>query len=50
MERDEARIEVPDEISTGVNKDNIHLNSKEAFNAATDKISDVSRIGVKEIK
>ena len=48
-ERNEAQIEVPDEISTGVNKDNIHLNSKEAFNAATDKVSDVSRINAKEI-
>ena len=48
-DRNEAQIEVPDEISTGVNKDNIHLNSKEAFNAATDKVSDVSRINAKEI-
>ena len=48
-DRNEAQIEVPDEIATGVNKDNIHLNSKEAFNAATDKVSDVSRINAKEI-
>jgi len=32
-------IAVPDEIGTGVNSDNEHLNSKEQFNAAADLIS-----------
>ena len=40
-DRKEAVIEVPDEISTGVNTDNEHLASKEAFNKSTDKVASV---------
>ena len=40
-DRKEAVIEVPDEISTGVNTDNEHLASKDAFNKSTDKVASV---------
>ena len=59
-DRTEAVIEVPDEISTGVNTDNEHLASKAAFNKSTDKVAavelhngaaiDLSRIAIKEIE
>lgn len=59
-DRTEAVIEVPDEISTGVNTDNEHLASKDAFNKSTDKVAavelhngaaiDLSRIAIKEIE